>query len=60
MVGIIPSDFIQVIVFSGHPHAFLGVHCPGIGPVIGPQKHILELDHPGIGKQQSLIASGHQ
>jgi hypothetical protein len=44
-------------VLAGHAHAFLGIGCTGIGAFVGTQEYILELDHAGIGEQQSLVSA---
>ena len=45
----------QVVVMPRYADAFLGIHGPAVIPVAGAQKHVLELIHPSIRKQQGGI-----
>ena len=51
VVGIVAADIVQIVVFAGHAHALLRVGRPAVRTVIGAQKDILELHHPGVGEQ---------
>jgi len=53
-------DILQVIVFATRAHAFLCGNRALIGALLQTQKRLLELVHPGIGKQQRRIIRGDQ
>ena len=60
VVGVVTADIVQVVVLACHAHAFLGVDGARIRPLVGSQENILELHHPGIGKEKGLVAAGNQ
>ncbi|STP44059.1 Uncharacterised protein [Escherichia coli] len=52
------TDVFQVVVFTTRTHAALGSGSAGIITLVEPKEHILELVHPGVGKQQSWVVMG--
>ena len=60
---VVPSgitDVIEIVVLAARTHAPLGGDRPVVGSFLLPKKHILELHHPRIGKQQRGIVMGYQ
>ncbi|ABX20098.1 hypothetical protein SARI_00145 [Salmonella enterica subsp. arizonae serovar 62:z4,z23:-] len=60
MVTCSVSDVFQIVVFPPRAYTALGSGCTGIITLIKPKENILELVHPGIGKQQRGVIVGHQ
>ncbi len=60
MVTCSVSDVFQIVVFTSRAYATLGSGCTGIITFIEPKENILELVHPGIGKQQSGVIVRHR
>ena len=54
VVGV-PSNIFQVVVLAASADAFLGVDGTDKVTVTAPEENILELVHPGIGKQQGGV-----
>ena len=54
------ADVLQIVVLTPGAHAALGGSGAGIITLIKAKEHILELVHPGVGKQQSRIVVRHQ
>ncbi len=54
------AHVLQVVVLAAHPHALLDGHRPPVGPLLEAQEDVLELDHPGVGKEQGGVARRHQ
>jgi len=54
------ADVFQIVVFAAGAHAFLRSGRTGIGALVETEEHILELVHPGVGKQQRWIFMRHQ
>src|SRR5713101_2379653 len=50
----------QIVVFPARAHAFLRRSGPRVIPLFQPQKHVLELVHPRVRKQQSSVPMWHQ
>src|SRR6266852_5779372 len=50
----------QVVVLPARAHAFLRRRRPRVIPLLQPQKHVLELVHPRIRKQQGSVPMRHQ
>ena len=44
------TDIFEIIVLATGSHAALRGHGTGITTLLGPQKHILELNHPRVGE----------
>ncbi len=55
MIGIVP-DLFQIIVLATHANNFLRIGRAGVGPAALTQENVLELIHPGVGKEQRFIA----
>ena len=53
-------DGVQIVVLAAHPHAFLAGGCALVIPLFQPQKNVLELIHPGVGKEQGRVVSRNQ
>ena len=49
------AHLFQVVVMPRYADAFLGIHRPAVIPAAGAQKHVLELIHPRVRKQQGGI-----
>ena len=56
----IETDLFEIVVLSGYPETFLGVHGPAVVPLACSKKNILELVHPGIREEQCGIAMRRQ
>ena len=54
------ADIIEIVMLAACTHAPLGGDGPVIGPFLLSEKHILELHHPRVGKQQRGIVMGYQ
>ena len=54
------AHVFQVVVLAAGPQAALGSYRAPVGPGFAAEKHILELDHAGIGEQQGRIIAGHK
>ncbi len=54
------TDIFQIVVFTARTHAALRGGCTGIITLIEAKENILELVHPGVGKQQCGIVIGNQ
>ncbi len=54
------TDVFQIVVFTARTHAALRGGCAGIITLVETKENILELVHPGVGKQQSWIVVGYQ
>src|SRR5512147_1647070 len=54
------ADVLQVVVLAASPHAALGGGRTVIGALVQSEKHVLELDHAGVGEQQGGIVPRHQ
>ena len=54
VVGV-PSNIFQVVVLAASADAFLGVDGTDKVTVTAPEENVLELVHPGIGKQQGGV-----
>ncbi len=57
MVGIVAPDFVEIVMLSGDAHAFLRIHGPSVGALIGAEKNVLELDHPGVGEEERWVVA---
>jgi hypothetical protein len=55
-----PTYVLKVVVFAAHSEAFLRTTSRIVINLPLSGKHILELHHTGIGKQQGSIARWHQ
>jgi hypothetical protein len=55
-----PTDIFQIIVLAACPYAFLRAACTNIIPFLHSEKAVLELVHPGIGKEKRRIVVGNQ
>ncbi len=53
-------DVLKIVMLPPRPHALLRASRPRIVPLLVPEKHILALIHPRIGKQQRRIIRRHQ
>ena len=51
-----PADLLEVVVLAGDPQAALVVDGPRVGPRLGADQHVLELDHPGVREQERRVA----
>lgn len=49
------TDVFQIVVFTTRTHTALRGRCAGIITLIETKENILELVHPGVGKQQCGI-----
>jgi hypothetical protein len=61
--GVVTSrapNLFEVVVLAGDAQTALVVSGPDIAPLLPPGQDVLELDHPGVGKQQSLVRRGHE
>ena len=58
MVGV-AADVFEVVVLATGTDAFLTVHRALVRPGPGAEKHVLELVHAGIGKEQRRIVERH-
>ena len=56
----IETDLFEIVVLSGYPETFLGVHGSAVVPLACSKKNILELVHPGIREEQCGIAMRRQ
>ena len=54
------ADVVQIVVLAAGPHTALRRGRTAVIADITAKKHILELVHPGIGKQQSRIVVRNQ
>ena len=54
------SDVLKIIVLSTGAHAALRGHCAGVRALLRAGKHVLELNHARIGKQQRRIIARYQ
>ena len=54
------TNVIEIVMLAACTYAPLGGDRPMVGPFLLAKKHILELHHPRIGKQQRGIVMGHQ
>jgi glycine/serine hydroxymethyltransferase len=54
------TDVFQVVVFTTRTHATLRGGRAGIITLVETKEDILELVHPGVGKQQSRVVVRHQ
>ena len=50
------ANVFQIVVLPPRTHAALRARRPGIGTLVMAEKHVLELHHAGVGKQQRRIA----
>ena len=55
-----PADFIQVVVLSAGPNAFLAACRGRVVSLLSSKENVLELVHPSIDKQQCGITGGHK
>src|SRR5580658_6436736 len=55
MVPIREADIFKIVVLTASPHALLTGSSALIVTLLQPQKNILKLIHPSIGKQQCRI-----
>ncbi|AMO47505.1 hypothetical protein AKI40_1084 [Enterobacter sp. FY-07] len=61
--GVMPrgvTDVFQIIVFTACTNAALCSGSAGIITFVEPKEYVLELVHPGVGKQQSRVVIRHQ
>ena len=58
MIGIVPH-FFKIVMLSTYPDTLLRINRPFIRSGTNFQKNILELIHPGIGKQKGGIVLRH-
>jgi hypothetical protein len=49
------ADLFQIVVLPPRPNTLLGAACPCIIALIQAEKNILELVHPGIGKEKRRV-----
>src|SRR5260370_35606130 len=49
------ADGVQVIVFSPRPDAFRRAGGTPVVPLLATGEDVLELDHPGVGKEQGWV-----
>src|SRR5260370_16119218 len=54
------AHIFQVVVLAARAYAFLCRRRPRVLPLFQPKKHVLELVHPRIRKQQSSVPMRHQ
>ena len=54
------ADILQIVVFAAHAQALLRGGGALVAPLLQPQKHILELHHAGVDKQQSRVVCWHK
>ena len=60
MVVRIETHLFEIVVLPGYPQAFLGVRGAAVRTLARPEKHVLELVHPGIREKQRGIPLGRQ
>jgi hypothetical protein len=60
MVTCSVADVFQIIVFTARTYATLRSGCAGIITLVETKENILELVHPGVGKQQSRVIVWNQ
>lgn len=60
MVTCSVTDVFRVVVLTARTHATLRGGCAGIITLVEAKEHILELVHPGVGKQQSRVIVRYQ
>src|SRR6267378_4547127 len=60
VMSLCEADVFEVVVFAARANAFLAGRRPRVVPLFQPKEHVLELVHPGIGKEQRGIAMWHQ
>ena len=61
--GVMPrrvADVFEIVVLAARPDATLGGDRTPVPALLAAEKDILELHHPGVGKQQRLVVGGHQ
>ncbi len=61
--GVMPrrvADVFQVVVLAAGAHAFLRRRGAVVAALVEAEEHVLELVHPGVGKQQRRIVVRHQ
>ena len=54
------ADVFQVIVFATGAHAFLRGHGTAVWAFVKAQKHVFELVHTSIGKEQGRVVMRHE
>ena len=54
------ADILEVVVFSTGTYTALRCDRTLVFALVGAEKHILELHHAGIGKQQRRIVAGDE
>ena len=52
------TNVFQIVMLAACPHATLTGGGAAKTQLFAPQKHILKLHHPGIGKQQGRVITG--
>jgi hypothetical protein len=60
MVTCSVTNVFQIVVLTTRPHAALRCGCAGIITLVEPKENVLELVHPGVGKQQSGVIVWNQ
>ena len=54
------AHLVQIVVLAAGAQAALDVRGAHVAGFLAAQKHVLELDHPGVGEQQGRIVGRHQ
>jgi hypothetical protein len=61
--GVVPrraADLFEVVVLAGHAQAALVVGRADVAALLAAGQDVLELDHPGVGEEQRLVAGRHE
>ena len=53
-------DLLEVVVLAGHAQTALVVDRSSVRALLRAGQEVLELDHPGVGEEERLVAGGHQ
>ena len=54
------ANVFEIVVLAASAYAALRRRCPAVAAFIVTEKHVFELHHAGVGKQQRRIIAWHQ
>jgi hypothetical protein len=54
------ADVVEVVVLAAGPHAALRGGRAPVGPLVEPDEHVLELDHPRIDEQERGVVARNE
>ncbi len=54
------ADIFEIVVLAARAEAALHRGCANVRPLLDAEKHVLELDHPGIREEQRRVVRGDE